>query len=250
MSGAEFLDEGHVLKENLAEVQLGSQVALCSHVSLPRWPILVSLRIRKDWQLKQNDINLVLNRTDPVVKESEGSYRNAIQLEIAARCIANDSKYMMTLQQDIAICKSGWLRYLMSKINTKIKAAGVRLEKTRFADGVLHSLGCLFDFQLFRKYKLDFLPNLPQVDVGDKISLTFKENGYEIFATPNTLWDKEMISKIPDNSPVKELGVDRSFDDNNDVFFFHFVRGVIKSKSKRKSNNIEEWNKVIKKYFL
>jgi hypothetical protein len=201
------------------------------------------------WLLEEEGLNIILNRTGI---EKGGSYANAIGLELVAQSISPATKYFMSLHQDCAPCKQGWLDYLLSKLNKEVKAAGVRLDKTRIKDGILHVLGYVIDFQIFKALNLDFFPELPFYDVGDKAIVKLKEAGYKIFASPNTLWDRSLVEKIPVSSPFRKLNVDRSFDDNGDVFFLHLGRGVEKSQGKHinPDKSIERWKEFINSYLL
>ncbi len=104
--------------------------------------------------------------SNPDVQLTWASYANAVALEIAARLINPESKYLMSMHMDTMPCRAGWLSYLMSRINGAVKAAGVRMDKTHTREGVLHVLGYIVDFQLFRKLGLDYLPDLPGLDVA------------------------------------------------------------------------------------
>ena len=158
-----------------------------------------------------------------------GSYENAVALELASRIIEPESQWVMTLHMDTMPCRSGWLSYLLSKMNTRVRAAGVRMDRVRSPEGTLHILGCLFDFQLFRQLNLSFLPDLPDLDTGDRITIAFRQSGYGIFAAPNSLWQPRLVEQLPANSPFRSLDVDRSFDDRGNIFFLHLGRGVRKS---------------------
>lgn len=199
-----------------------------------------------EWLDNVKGINLVLNRTEP---KEKGSYSNAIGLEIGRRMIDQNAKYIMTLHQDIAVCKKGWLQYLLSKFDDKTKAVGVRMDTARVKDGILHVLGYIVDFQLFKKLDLDFFPKLPKYDVGDRIISEIKNAGYEIFATPNSIWNKEVVEKLSNDSPYKNFNIDRSVDDNGNVIFMHLGRGVNKSIGSYIDNekSIEIWNFFIEK---
>lgn len=179
-----------------------------------------------EWLDRIDGINLALSRTQP---KGGGSYANAIGLEIGRRVIDQNAKYLMTLHQDTAACKMGWLRYLLSKFDDKTRAVGVRLDDNRVKEGILHVLGYVIDFQLFKKLNLDFFPELPAFDVGDKAIVGLKKAGYRIFATPNSIWDKSVVEKMPTDSPYRDFGVDRSADDVGRVIFMHLGRGVYKS---------------------
>ncbi len=216
-----------------------------------------------NWLVEWPDINLVLNRTEPLPPEGRtglekglpsggqtnwGSYANAIGLELAVRLIDPNTHFLMSLHMDALPCRVGWLSYLKSKLNDRVAAAGVRLDRTRTADGVLHVLGYMVDFRLFKELNLDFFPDLPQLDVGDRVTVKLREAGYEIFACPNTVWVPELAQRLPASSPFKELHVDRSFDDDGNLIFLHLGRGVRRSLGEhRKGVTPEEWLCAVEK---
>lgn len=216
-----------------------------------------SLSWLKEWP----NINLVMNRTEPVPPEGRndpkeglpsgyqahwGSYANAVALELAVRLIDRASRFFISLHMDALPCRSGWLSYLQSKLSGKVRAVGVRLDRTRTPEGVLHVLGYLVDYQLFRSLDLDFFPELPQFDVGDRVTVRLREAGYEIFACPNTLWEPELAFQIPLSSPFRELQVDRAFDDAGNLIFLHLGRGVRRSLGEhRRGVAPEEWIRAV-----
>jgi hypothetical protein len=218
------------------------------------------------WLLEQPGINLALNRTEPLPEAARNgdtvkdepdsqlrwdSYANAIGLEIVAKLIDPQSNYLMSMHMDTMPCRTGWLSYLKSKINGKVRAAGVRMDKTRTPEGVLHVLGYMVDFQLFRKLQLDYLPDLPQLDVGDKVTIRLREEGHEVFACPNTLWEPSLAEKIPASSPLKDFRVDRAFDDEGNVIFLHLGRGVRKSLGVHTQGTLaDEWVRIAYQHLL
>lgn len=213
------------------------------------------------WLLEWPGINVIRNLTSPIPPQARhltrriwysllgrdqqrqwGSYANAIALEIATRVIDPQTQLMMTLHMDTMPCHEGWLPYLQSKIKGKTAAAGVRMDTSRVPEGVLHVLGYLFDFQLFKQLNLDFLPHLPQYDVGDRVTVALREAGYDVFACPNTIWQPALIDDIPVSSPLHQLPVDRAFDNDGNVIFLHLGRAVRKSVAERHSGiSVEEW---------
>jgi hypothetical protein len=202
------------------------------------------------WMEKLEDINLIFIRTEPKIG---GSYSNGLALEIAARFIAQKSKYAVTFHLDIAVCKYGWLQYLLSKLDNKVRAAGFRLTKERVPEGVLHVCGYLIDFQLYKRLNLSFMPELPSFDVGDKVIYEFMQNGFKIFSAPNTFDDSSLIELIPKTLAVYNLNVTRAFDDGKDVVYMHLGRGVLKSRGLYK--NLEkatpdEWSEYIRRNLL
>jgi len=225
-----------------------------------------SHRMNVDWLLQWPEINIVLNRTEPVPPEGRGfwarwrqlqcqenwaSYANAIALELAVRLIDPQTHYLMTLHMDTLPCRAGWLSFLQSKLSDSVCAAGVRMDRARTPEGVLHVLGYLVDFQLFRQLNLDFLPQLPQYDVGDRVTVGLREAGYGVFACHNTLWEPQLIEMIPSFSSLRHLHVDRSFDDDGNVIFLHLGRGVRKSSGDHGTGTMpEEWIQFAEKHLL
>jgi len=213
------------------------------------------------WLTELPNLNVVLNRTEPLPPEARGeqseggpqenqqkwgSYANAIGLELGVKLIDPGSRYLMTMHMDVAPCRSGWLSFLRSRINSTIGAAGVRMDKTRNPEGVLHVLGYMVDFQLFKRLGLDFFPQLPELDVGDKVTTTLRSAAYGVFACRNTMWEPDLVEGIPDVSPWKDLHVDRSLDDEGNVIFLHLGRGLRRSSGEhRKGTSVEDWLRVL-----
>lgn len=218
-----------------------------------------SPRLNVDWLLQWPGINVALNRTEPIPPEGRGlwarwkqpqcqqnwgSYANAVALELAVRLIDPQSHYLMTLHMDTMPYRVGWLSFLQSKLSESVRAAGVRMDRVRTPEGVLHVLGYLVNFQLFRQLNLDFLSQLPQYDVGDRVTVALREAGYSVFACPNTLWEPHLVEKIPPSCPLRHLHVDRSFDDAGNVIFLHLGRAIVQSEGKdghARRITIEEW---------
>lgn len=217
------------------------------------------------WLLEWPGINVVLNRTEPRPPKARtsgdennpeeqlkfDSYSNAIALEIAVRLIDPDSRFFMSLHMDTMACRAGWLTYLKSKIDHRVRAAGVRMDRTRTPEGVLHVLGYIVDFQLFKQLNLDFIPELPDLDVGDRVTRRVREEGYDVFACPNTLWEPELALEMPESSLFREFHVDRALDDEGNVIFLHLGRGVRKSIGEhRRGTMADEWVRIADEHLL
>lgn len=221
------------------------------------------------WLLDEPNINLVLSRTTPLPPEGRGllsrfsrtkraqwrqlagSYANAIGLELGVRVIDPESHYLMTLHMDTMACHAGWLPFLQSKLTGHVRAAGVRMDTVRNPQGVLHVLGYLVDFQLFRRLELDFLPALPHYDVGDRVTIALREHGYDVFACLNTLGQPDLIEMLPQDSPLRGLQVDRAFDDSGNVIFLHLGRGLRKTAGKHRAGTTpEQWIQFAEEHLL
>jgi hypothetical protein len=212
-----------------------------------------------NWLFERDEINLALNRVEPFPPDLQesgfpgiydqkkwGSYANAIGLEIGVRLIDQLSRYVMTMHMDTIPCNVNWLSFLSSKINGRVKAAGVRLDRARDPEGVLHVLGYMFDYQTFRKMRLDFFPELPKMDVGDKVTIRLRDAGYEVFSCRNTLWEPGLENQIPVTSPLKGFKVDRAFDEEGNIIFLHLGRGVRKSTGDHTSGvSLDTWLNLI-----
>ncbi len=220
-----------------------------------------SPRRNLDWLLERDDVNVALNRVEPLPPEAHetssenqmpvdqknwGSYANAIGLEVGIKLIDSSSTLVMFMHMDTCPCFSGWLSFLRSKIVDRVRAAGVRLDRTRTPEGVLHVLGYMVDFQLFKELGLNLFPNLPQQDVGDNVTLKLREAGYDIFSCKNTLWVPELDDQISADSPLKGVRVDRAFDDDWNIIFLHLGRGVRRSTGEHKTGtSLDIWLDVI-----
>jgi len=199
------------------------------------------------WLDPVENINIAYVRTDP--KEGGGSYANAFALEAAAKLIDPGTKYFMSLHEDTVVCRYGWLKYVLSKFDRKIKAAGFRLTRARIPDGVLHVCGYMVDFQFLKKNNLSFLPQLPDLDVGDKVICEIKKSGFKIFSTPNTFDDAGLVELIPETLAARDLNVTRSFNDKNEIIYMHLGRGVPKAKGTyrdQKKCSLKEWSEYIR----
>jgi hypothetical protein len=209
-----------------------------------------------DWICQQPNLNLILNRTTPFPKPrgvfetlrrgqrkhskqlSAGSYANAVGLELAAQIIDADLHYLFIMHNDVLVCKSGWLGFLMSKLNEKTRGAAVSHDPIRVK--AMHASGFLFDFSLFKPLNMSFLPNLPHYDVGDLITICLRQAGYDYYVCRNTFNHPETIELISRNDPLREMHCDRVFDDNENLIYLHLGRGTPKA--------IGTYNKIDKIY--
>lgn len=221
-----------------------------------------SPHIQANRLLELPGINIVFNRTEPRPhidswfstgsKQTDwGSYANAVALELGVRMLDPESQILMTMHMDVMPCHIGWLSYLRDKLTEQVRASGVRMDTARVKNGILHVLGYMVDFQLFRRLKLDFFPDLPDFDVGDRAIVGLRQAGYDIFACPNSLWDETLIALLPENSLYRSLPVDRSFDDSGNIIYLHLGRGVQKSSGQFiKGMTPEEWIKFADEHLL
>jgi len=209
------------------------------------------------WLIEQPDVNAIFSRTEPIppqarraqtspvrenAQEDRGSYANAVGLELGIRTIDPASRHIMALHMDTLPCKGGWLSFLISKLSGSVAAAGVRLDRTRIPEGVLHVLGFVVDFQLFVRLGLDFFPRPPLLDVGDRITTEFRSAGYEVFSCRNTMWEPQLSDRLRPDSPLRRLPVDRAFDDDGRAIFLHLGRGVRKATGKHiKGLSAQDW---------
>ena len=148
---------------------------------------------------KLNDVNVIFNRTkigtflQPWYKiPYGGSLANAVALELAAKVI--DCKYMFVMHNDCIPVKKGWLSYLKSKLSDEIKIAGVRQDPTRVK--AIHQSGFIFDFELYKKFGLSFMHNMPVYDIGDQITTGLLDNGYKYHVCKNTFNNPETMELL------------------------------------------------------
>lgn len=202
------------------------------------------------WLDKIDDINVVYIRTEP---QGEASFANGLALETAIKLIDSKTQFLVTLHEDTVVCRYGWLEYLLSKLDNKTKAAGFRLTKARVPEGVLHVCGYMIDFQTFKKLSLNFLPQLPEFDIGDKVIYDLKNKDFTIFTTPNTFDDESLVTLIPKTLGIHNLNVTRAFNDKNEIIYMHLGRGIPKAKGEYKNkekSSSEQWIDYIKRYLF
>jgi hypothetical protein len=206
------------------------------------------------WLCGYPQVNIVYNATEPrnpfVTKKSrigcfvrrrgdqllDGSYANAIALEIGTKCISSATRYVFTMHSDTLVLKRGWLSFLISKLSDTVKIAGYSQDPYRVQ--ALHIAGLMIDFQVFRELSLTFLPNvwqerypdMPSYDVGDWITVGIRNSGYGMYICKNTYNSPQLEETIPKDSFLRELrSVNRSFDDEGHVFYLHLGRGISKA---------------------
>jgi hypothetical protein len=219
------------------------------------------------WLLDVPGINVVLNQTTPRPPEARrlnflarlvgrqttwGSYAHGVGLEIGSRVVDQDCDYIMPLDMDVMPCRDNWLRFLLSKIDETTKAAGMLLHPGRGHSGTLHSMAYIVDFHLFKELGVDFLPDLPLLDDGDKTTVMLQAAGYKVFAARNTLFNPELVQALTSRDAVfRELHVDRAFDDEGNVIFLHLGRGVRKTKYRHhKGTSAQAWLRFAREFVL
>jgi hypothetical protein len=169
----------------------------------------------------------------------DGSYANAIALEIGMQLINPGTGLVFTMHSDTLVTKLGWLEHLCAKMDDSVRAVGCLCDNIRIH--ALHVSGLLYDFQLFRKLQVSMLPNiknrlsqeLPEYDVGDAVSYVFKKNGYAVYCCPNTHNSPELLDWMESGS-LFDKPIVRSFDDRREVIFLHLGRGTPKSRNQYK----------------
>jgi len=207
-----------------------------------------SLSRYSEWLRSLEAVNVVFNRTPPVPPRRQGwrarlglrapradqqmgagSYANAIGLELGVWAIDPSSHYLCVMHNDVLVLRENWLSYLQAKLSQHVRAAAMLRDRHSGRIGALHVSGLLFDFALFRQLGMSFMPDLPRLDVGDKISAMLRTAGYGEFVCQNTYNNPELVDWIAKDNPLHRLHTDRAFDDDRRVIFAHLGRGTPKS---------------------
>ena len=183
-------------------------------------------------------------------KLENGSYNNAFMLDVASRLVSKNTKYFLSLHNDIIVCNHNWLEYLISKLDNENKVISSMQDKLRI--NAMHVSTLLFDFRLFNKLNVNIYPKLKNIyssalihDVADDITSKFNTNGYGYFSCKNTYNNHELNDLISDNNIFKNINVDKILDDNNNLILVHLGRGYMKSLNKYNRVNkisLHEWN--------
>ncbi len=167
-----------------------------------------------------------------------GSYANAWTLEFALgyfHKINYHPNFFMSLQSDIIFTNYNSITELRKKIQKKenIIAAGYRSQKNLGKNcDIIHSLACMWNLKLFKKLKLNFYPDLPNYDIGEKAIAVALQNGCEILGYRNLRTQKLLTNEKIENKYLSlGNGVDVCVNDNLDVVFLHLGRGIEKSEN-------------------
>jgi len=194
---------------------------------------------------------LCMKRKKHTEQLSFGSYANAVGLELAAKLIDPETHYMFVMHNDVLVCRTGWLSFLLSKLGGQVRGAAVSQSPARVK--VMHVSGFLFDFRLFNTLKMNFLPNMPHYDVGDLVSIRLRESGYEHYVCRNTFNHPQTCELIPPTHPLREMYCDRVFDDDGNMIYLHLGRGTPKAignYSKAGKTYPEQWIRYADSYLL
>lgn len=200
-----------------------------------------------------------LGLRDARSQKENGAYANAVGLELGCAVIDQRSQWVFTMHSDSLALNKGWLSFLQSKTNGKVRAVSCWRDKLRVK--ALHVGGLLFDYSLFRALDLNFLPNirnsrtqeLPEYDVGDLISLKIQDAGFELYCCQNTYNQPELVRHLPEDHPLRDLHSDRCLNDERQVFFAHLGRGTPKASGeyrKKGKTSAEEWITFAKEHVL
>ena len=184
-------------------------------------------------------------------KKREGSFINSWSIHFALNYFKNinyDPKYFLTLQTDIIFTSYNILKNLRAKLeqNKNLIAAGFREQPNlgkRYK--ILHSLGCMWNYDLFKKLNLNLYPKFPDFDLAEYAIAKSLDKGYKTYSLKNARIEKSLIKNIKEDKYLKlGDGVDICLDENSDVVFLHLGRGISKSlynKDNNKKFTAKEW---------
>lgn len=186
-----------------------------------------------------------------------GSYANAWTLDFAIdlfKKLDYSPKYFMTLQMDTMFVDKNFIKKILSMFDDKTAAVGVRRQKNLSKKYfILHSLGCMWNYQIYCNLKLSMKIELPNFDVGEKAIYLVVKNGYQIKNLECTYGNSKIIKNLP--SRYQDLpGTDRSVDSKGNVIFMHLGRGIPKSgklfkyKERKSRTTVSDWIKWYKNH--
>ena len=200
--------------------------------------------------LNKNIFQKILNFLS-LRSKREGSFINSWSIHFALNYFKNisyDPKYFLTLQTDIIFTSYNILGNLKLKLeqNKNLIAAGFR-EQPNLGKKykILHSLGCMWNYDLFKKLNLNLYPKFPDFDLAEYAIAKSLDKGYETYSLKNARTDKSLINNIKEEK-YQHLGdgVDICLNENSDVVFLHLGRGISKSldnKDNNKKFTAKEW---------
>jgi hypothetical protein len=145
--------------------------------------------------------------------------------------------FFMTLHMDVMFTNQETINKLRQKLlNKEYIACGVRDQMNLGNEyKILHPLGCMWNYNLFKDLNLNFMPKFPKFDVGEKAVADSLDKNLKIFGYENSRNNKFLFDKI-DNKYKSLKSVDICVDENYNVIFLHLGRGILKSSNKYKKN--------------
>lgn len=198
--------------------------------------------------------NLVLNRTAPWKRggllgrllpwwrqPGGGSLANAVALELAARFAR--ARWMWVMHNDAMPARRGWLSDVLARTSDRVRGVTMRRDKTRVE--AMHQSGFLFDFSLYGPLRMSFLPNLPDYDVGDLVTVRLRDAGYAIDVCDNIYNRPELRERLGEGHWLHDINCDVAFDAAGEIVYLHLGRGTLRS-SKPGSGHaqqlaVEDW---------
>ena len=167
----------------------------------------------------QNNINFVHNcEADSL----PGSEANAHGIEAGKRFLQN--QYAFVCHADIFITSEYFYNQAITKFSEGVTLIGLRIDPGRVK--AYHISGIFVESDFLSK--VNTYPKLPEKDTGDNLTIEALKQDKLTYLYRNTFNDSSLIPLCnpPFNSIPAESGLDRTLDDNNEVFFIHLGRGV------------------------
>ena len=190
---------------------------------------------------EEKKCNFYLKFLSWIKKKNKGSYENGWMLEFAKKLflkINYNPSFFMTLHMDVMFTNPETINKLRQKLLKKQYIACGVIDQMNLGNEykILHPLGCMWNYNLFKKLNLNFMPKFPKFDVGEKAISVSLDKNFKIFAYENSRNDSFLLDRIHDK--YKSLkSVDVCVDENNNVIFLHLGRGILKSSNKYKKNS-------------
>ena len=179
---------------------------------------------------QDRSVNLLVNHTAPWLdsRPVDGSRANGTALELAASVMRGRApRWWFVMHNDATPMRRGWISYLLGKTSERVR--GVGMYATR-AD-VMHQSGFLIDASVVETG--DFLPNMPQWDAGDRVSLRLGAD--RVTMCPNALTEPARRETVS----VTFRGGDLAFDDEGRLLYAHLGGGTIGATSRQVTER--EW---------
>ncbi len=175
-------------------------------------------------------LNKILLKSPP----RAASYANAWTLDFGVHSFSRldyHPKYLMTLQMDVMFVDDKLIYQMLSLFDNKTAAVGVLKQKNLSKDyDILHSLGCMWNYQIYTDLELSMEIDFPKYDVGERAIVKAVKSGYCIKNFECSYSNPNIIDILPieyQNLP----GVDRTIGIDNKVIFMHLGRGIPKSEN-------------------
>lgn len=158
-----------------------------------------------------------------------------------------EDEYVFLSHNDVCITSEKFFQSLINKVRDGNQLIGTCSDTHPLRNKCIIILGCLVktdiarNVDLYQKLKPD---GSPYFETGDRIHIYCRENNVPHLCLDNTHNNPSLVEHL--SEPYKSLDyVVRTVDDDNNVIFLHFARGMEKTKKTYSKKGRMDINQIV-----